>query len=1086
MLTVLLGKDWTQNRNRILEMIAEDASNKKDNRILIVPELISHDTERRLCEAVGNAASRYAEVLSFSRMYRRVCESMGHGVEECLDNGGRIVAMAAAARRLHSKLKTFAAIETKPEFLSDVVNAVDEFKRCCISSGDLMNASHMTTGTLAQKLEELALLMDTYDSLCLHGKRDPSDEMTWLLEQLEDSSFAQSHVFYIDGFPDFTLQHMAIIEFLVQNSAKVVIGFNCDCLDSDNPSFEKAGETAGALIRFAKRYSVPYEIHTVADREDALKPVRERLFQGLISQTDQLRSVLQVQQFSSVHDEILAVIERIRNLVYSGARYRDIGVVCSDISVYQNLFDMAFERNQIPMYRTGTEDILDKTVMVTVLSAIDAALGGFERKDVIRYAKSTLSPVDFETCNLLENYCIMWNIFGSRWSNNWTYHPDGLDGQWDEISYNRLNMLNRARKEIIEPLYYLYHGFKEATSVTQQVICLYHFFEKIGLSSRLSQLADDQESAGDLRGAQILNQLWDILITALEQMYDVLGSTAWDAETFVRLLRLLLSQYDVGTIPPVLDAVMVGTVSAMRCHQFKHIIVVGVLEGAMPGYAGATGVLNDNERSQIRNLGVPLAGGSMDGVRAEFSEIYGVFCGAQESICVFCPSGQPSYLFRRLADSVGESRKTDVSLTNAKANSWEASAYLSRYGAADYADDLQILDIYRQVEVKKEYTFGTVSEENIKGLYGNSLNLSASQVDKQADCRLSYYLKYGVRAKERKTITIDPAEFGTYVHAVLEKTASDVMDRGGFHVVSFDDTLQIADVHARNYIQERFSQLDTSRVAYLFNRNTEELKLIVRELWNELSTSEFEPKGFEVAFGDAAQIEAIPIPGRKLDAQLRGFVDRVDVWEQNGNQYFRVVDYKTGRKDFDYCDVFNGYGLQMLLYMFALQDAREKLIGENPIPAGVQYFPARIPVVAAEGSLTEQEADALREKALKRKGLLLHDEDVLYAMEPTDKPHKLNYTKKKDGTLGGDLATSEQMGLLKGYVFLLLGNLVDDIASGCVDPNPYTRGSSHNACTFCPYCAVCHPVYVEGRRNYRAMKQQHFWEEIEKEMRSNG
>ena len=25
--------------------------------------------------------------------------------------------------------------------------------------------------------------------------------------------------------------------------------------------------------------------------------------------------------------------------------------------------------------------------------------------------------------------------------------------------------------------------------------------------------------------------------------------------------------------------------------------------------------------------------------------------------------------------------------------------------------------------------------------------------------------------------------------------------------------------------------------------------------------------------------------------------------------YFRVVDYKTGKKSFDYCDVFNGVGL---------------------------------------------------------------------------------------------------------------------------------------------------------------------------------
>lgn len=1086
MLSVLLGADWIQNQKQILNMIAGDAANQKKNRILIVPELISHDTERRLCEAVGDTASQFAEVLTFSRMYRRVCDTMGCGVEECMDNGGRIVAMAAAVRRLHSKLKAFAALESKPDFLTDIINAVDEFKRCCISSDDLMEASHKTTGTLAQKLEELALILDTYDSMCIHGKRDPSDEMTWLLEQLEDSTFAQNYTFYIDGFPDFTRQHMAIIEFLILNSPNVIISLNCDRPDSKNPSYEKAGETAGSIIRFAQKSGVTHEIRVIPGRDDSLKTIRENLFQGRAKENDQLNNILHVQQFPSVHDEVLAVVELVRKFTSSGARYRDIGIVCSDLAVYQNLLNMAFERNSIPLYQSGTEEILDKTVIVTVLSAIEAALGGFERSDIIRYAKSALSPIDIDACDLIENYSIMWNISGTRWATEWAFHPDGLDGQWDDVSYSRLDALNQARKTIIEPLSALLNGFKNATTVAQQVVCLYRFFEQIGLSDRLIQLACELDEAGDYRNAQILNQLWDILVSAMEQMYDVLGTTTWDTETFVRLFRLLLSQYDVGTIPPVLDSVMLGTVSAMRCHQFKHLIVVGVLEGAMPGYAGSTGVLNDKERSEVRSLGVPLTGGAMDGVKAEFSEIYGVFCGALQSVHVLCPSGQPSYLYRRLSGFVSDCDYIDTSLTNAKANSWEAGAYLTRFSADHVADGLNIAEVYHNIEAKKEHTLGFVSQENIRKLYGNSLNLSASQVDKQADCRLSYYLKYGIRAKERKSITIDPAEFGTYVHAVLEETARDVMELGGFHEISLDQTLQIADTHAQNYVRERFSQLDTNRISYLFNRNTEELKLIVRELWKELSESGFIPKGFEVAFGDSAQVGAIPVPGRKIDALLRGFVDRVDVWEQNNCQYYRVVDYKTGRKDFDYCDVFNGYGLQMLLYMFALQDAGETIIGENPIPAGVQYFPARIPVIASEGSLTELEAATLRDKSLKRKGLLLQDEDVLYAMEPLDKPKMLNYTKKKDGSLSGDLATREQMSLLKEYVFLLLGNLVDDIASGCVDPNPYTRGSSHNACTFCPYGPVCHPEYVDGRRNYRAMPQQRFWEEIEKEMRNNG
>ena len=92
----------------------------------------------------------------------------------------------------------------------------------------------------------------------------------------------------------------------------------------------------------------------------------------------------------------------------------------------------------------------------------------------------------------------------------------------------------------------------------------------------------------------------------------------------------------------------------------------------------------------------------------------------------------------------------------------------------------------------------------------------------------------------------------------------------------------------------------------------------------------------------------------------------------------------------------------------------------------------------------------------------------------------------KDGTLSGDVANNAQLNMLKEYIHALLGKLVDDIASGNVTPNPYTRGSSHDPCTFCPYGTICHSAEVTGRRNYKTMTKERFWEEIRKEMKERG
>ena len=1086
MLHLLLGTDWTANRDEVMKRIAADVAGRRGNRILMVPELISHETERRLCAAAGDTASRYAEVLSFTRLARRVADSMGSAAEECLDNGGRVVAMAAAAKNLSSRLKAYAAVETKPEFLTGLIDAVDEFKRCCISSADLSRAAGETEGSLAQKLEELSLLMESYDALCSRGKRDPRDQMTWLLEQMEQGDFAREHVFYIDGFPDFTRQHLAILEHLIQASTDVTVSLNCDRESSHLLAFEKAGDTASQLLRCARRAGVEVRIETIPGKRLPLSPVRERLFQGVIS-SGAAKECLDVVRAESPYLECMGAAERIRGLLAAGCRCRDITVVCTDMTVYQPLVNLVFHRLHIPVYQSGTEDILQKSVIATVLTALDAALSGFDQKSVLRYLRSALSPVDPDTCDRIENYAIIWGIRGQKWTQSWENHPDGLSGVWTEEDQHRLEELNTARELAIAPLTRLWQGFRDASDLRGQILALYGFLEDISLEMRLSRMAQELDAAGDNRAAQILNQLWEILLGALEQMYDMLGDTHWEGEQFIRLFRLLLSQYDVGTIPPVLDAVQVGPVSAMRCHQEKHLIVLGAEEGKLPGYSGSAGVLTDQERVALRELGVPLTGGAMEGVQAEFAEIYGVFCGALESVYVLSSGKQTSFIYRRLANLSGCDGLYKDTLGFADADGQEAGAFLARWKQRPIAEALGVDQAYEVTRTQADFSLGTVSPEHIRKLYGSSLMLSASQVDKQAECRLSYFLNYGLRAKERKTAAVDPAEFGSYVHDVLEHTAAAVRDQGGFPAMSLEKTLEIAHGFSERYTLSHFNQIESQRMEYLFRRNLRELDMVVEELWRELCQSGFQPEGFEVGFGTGEEgaLPAIPIPNGKINALLRGYVDRVDVWQSPGSEYYRVVDYKTGKKDFDYCDVFNGVGLQMLLYLFALKKSGSSLLGEHSIPAGVQYFPARVRYISTDGVPEPEQIEKERQKDWKRQGLLLNDRAVLDAMEPGEEKKRLP-VKEKKGELTGYLADRQQMQLLEGYVMRVLGGLVEDIASGNVQPNPYTRGSSHNACRFCPYGQVCHSDSVEGRRNYKAMTAEQFWEQVEREMTKNG
>lgn len=166
-----------------------------------------------------------------------------------------------------------------------------------------------------------------------------------------------------------------------------------------------------------------------------------------------------------------------------------------------------------------------------------------------------------------------------------------------------------------------------------------------------------------------------------------------------------------------------------------------------------------------------------------------------------------------------------------------------------------------------------------------------------------------------------------------------------------------------------------------------------------------------------------------------------------------------------------GVGLQMLLYLFALEQSGDVFFGTRCYPAGVEYFPARAPYLPVKGDADGSELQKKRHKAWQRSGMLLNDGKILEAMEPED--------VKKKVLQDAFRADRAQLRKLESYVFGLLTDTVNDIASGDVTPDPYTRGTSFDPCTFCPYGAVCHPEQNARRRNFEKIDEKRFWETVE-------
>ena len=353
---------------------------------------------------------------------------------------------------------------------------------------------------------------------------------------------------------------------------------------------------------------------------------------------------------------------------------------------------------------------------------------------------------------------------------------------------------------------------------------------------------------------------------------------------------------------------------------------------------------------------------------------------------------------------------------------------------------------------------GEVSPERVRALYGRRLYLSASKAERFSACRYAYFLQYGLRAKPRRPAAFNPPEIGTFFHYVLQHTAQDVTDAGGFAAVTDEQLGRFTDRWTQRYIHDELNdfQEKSARFTYLFRRLCQQVRQVVADMAHELRAGDFVPLDFELNFADPEQIAPITLSDGEVTLNMSGVADRVDGWLHDDKLYLRVVDYKTGRKAFSLSDVWYGMGLQMLLYLFALGRDGEKLYGREIVPAGVMYVPARSVILPVSRDCGDEEAQRLRLDGVKRSGVVLDDAEVIEAWEHgEDKkyiPIRMRYGKPTPDSL----MTAERLGLLSRHIGKTLTDMARQLNSGSIAADPYYRSQQENACLNCDYFDACH------------------------------
>ena len=351
----------------------------------------------------------------------------------------------------------------------------------------------------------------------------------------------------------------------------------------------------------------------------------------------------------------------------------------------------------------------------------------------------------------------------------------------------------------------------------------------------------------------------------------------------------------------------------------------------------------------------------------------------------------------------------------------------------------------------------------LEALLGPGLHISPTRFEKYQYCPFGYFLQYILKAAPRQKAELAPNISGTLTHWVLENA----LRRQGeaFKDLTPEELETLVNDLVDEYTAANLPGM-TLRMEYLVGRIRRNLVGLLGFIQRDLRQSGFQPVAFELRIDDrpdaddpdAPRVDPVELDdGAGHTVRIVGTVDRVDAMplEKLGRTYLRVVDYKTGGKEFKLKEVYCGLDCQMLLYLFTLErNAKRQFPGATA--AGVEYLLADPAPKSVDRSELGDDADPAPTYPMN--GLLLDEESIYRAMDTkgTGEFVPLSFSAKTGKPLNAKstLADSAKLGRIRDHLDGLLIDMAKNLYGGRIDAEPLCTGG-RSPCTYCEFRCAC-------------------------------
>lgn len=1087
MFQLVLGRSGSGKTKYLLDDAAARVRGGESGVILIVPEQFSFETERAILRLLGPRLSAGVEVLSFTRLldsYRR--EYGGRGMEPVRE-AERALMMSRAVHAVSDHLEIYDKSLDSPDFIRELLALSARCKQSGVQPERLGAVSgELESGLLRDKSRELSLILQSYDALIHDGYSEPLEALDRLAEALEEKRFFDGRTVLIDAFKSFTAQEYKILRHIFRQAGTVKIAL---CTDSAGTCgacsrFSVTTDTARKLLRIAANDAIetapPLMMYESSRfRAPELAALEENLFESSEDSYDSPAPGVTVYRAQNRFGECDYTAREIKRLLREeGYRCREIAVIMRDEERYMRPLMGALERYGVPVFEDRRSSIASQPLMVLVRCALKMACGALDTDTLMRYAKSGICGIPGDRIARLENYALMWNLRSAEWRQPFQKHPRGLESEFTPADEQALSEIEQTRKALTDPLFSFFLQVKGAVSGTQIAAAVYALLERIDAPKNLLALARKFESRGETELALEQERVWDILMEILSAFGGVYDAEIITVKKFFSLFEIIVSLQTLGNIPQGLDNIVIGAADRARLNSPRAVFLLGVNEGVFPAAVSEGGLFTDREYRTLESHGIELGGVCESRALEERFITYCAAAAPSERLYIthaqtdekgegLSPSILVDECLRILPNCVKKEQGLDPDLELIESGKSALALYAARVcgntpvkrtlekyldGCAEYsgiAAAIRSSAVHTQAQRIDSGTAGR--------LFGRNMALSASQIEAYYQCPFQYYCKYGLKAKPRTVAQFDALRSGTAIHYVLENIIRE-RGAGGLASSTPDERLMLVEKYLYQYRDAYLGGAEamTARDRYAFSTLVRTVYSLIERIAEEFGVCSFEPVDFELDIGEGGAIEPYTL---KLETggelRIMGKVDRVDLCRRDGETMIRVIDYKSGTKEFKLSDVMQGLNIQMVLYLMCIARSGGARYGEPIVPAGVLYLSSKGPDKNLGRHATEKEIVKKRDSAYQMSGIVLDDERVILAMERDGMQRYIPAGVDGDGRTLGKVISSRQFQKLSRQIDRLLRQMAERLTAGEIPALPAYTKTHNKTCEYCDYSDIC-------------------------------